>query len=159
MVPLLFFSLDQGWLRWHIVRTSPGHLRAHSNGQSSVPYSVGLDKSMTTYIHNVAPSTSTAHENFCTLYIPLCKLLTTTDLFIVFIASSRMSVLESHQMWPFQIVFIHLVISVDTPSMTWQCITFWCWTTTYWSGGTTVYLSIHLREGIFIASKFWQLWI
>ena len=42
-------------------------------------------KSMTTYIHhyNVAQSTFTAHENFCTLYSPLCKLLTTTDLFIV----------------------------------------------------------------------------
>ena len=40
---------------------------------------------MTTYIYhcNVAQSTFTSHENVCALYIPLCKLLTTTHLFTV----------------------------------------------------------------------------
>ena len=48
----------------------PSSPKVHFNEQSSIAYSVGLDRSMTTYSHhcNVSQSTFTAHENVCTLY-------------------------------------------------------------------------------------------
>ena len=94
--------------------------------------------------------------------LPLLQPLTTTDISTVSKVSLFQNVikLELYSIQSFQICFFHLVICISVSSMSFQNLIvrfLLLFSNIPLSGGSTVYLSIHLLKDVLVASKFWKI--